>query len=479
MIATFIRTIVLISLLHISAKSALAADVLPATPTQEELAHLIEVWLDFQKDAENIPAIMGAVIKGQNVLWQGAVGVSNSADGLSATTDSLTSICSITKVFTATATMKLIDEGKLKLDDDVQALLPAYSFQHRFAEQGPVTVRSLLTHSSGLPRDTGHAYWSAPDFAFPTEQQFIDSVSAMSTLHPVGEQSGYSNVGYGLLGAIIETVSGASYKDYMEQQLFKPLGMLDSTVEMQASTHGSRHALGYSARSRHGQRKQVEFYQTKALQPAAGISTSISDFTKFAMWQFEQPDSDSAVRLMRASNRDRMLVNQTQAGSRGFGYQVYTDDQNDQWATHGGMCPGYNSFIKYNKSQQEAFAIFTNANQVKALAYVNGLIELLNSAHSISAQTQTTVDLSQYTGFYDPAPWNSPYYVSTWGSSLILMYLPSDSLRHALYLYQHVKGDVFEHVAQGQLTGQQIEFLRDEKGRVISILDGHNRHPKT
>jgi CubicO group peptidase (beta-lactamase class C family) len=173
----------LISLLYVSTKSALAADALPATPTQEELAHLLEVWLDFQKDAENIPAIMGAVIKGHNILWQGAVGVSNSADGRSATTDSLTSICSITKVFTATGIMKLVDEGKLSLDEDFQALLPANFSQHSFAEQWPVTVRSLLTHSSGLPRDTGHAYWSAPDFAFPTEQQFIDSVSAMSTLH--------------------------------------------------------------------------------------------------------------------------------------------------------------------------------------------------------------------------------------------------------------------------------------------------------
>lgn len=474
----FIRTIALSAAVLLFIQPAFSASTLTTNATQKDVSHLIEVWLNFQKDANNIPAIMGSIVQDQDVLWQGAVGLSNVETQQAVTTDSLTSICSITKVFTATAIMKLVDEGKLSLDDDVQQLLPEYAFEHAFVEQGPVTVRSLLTHSSGIPRDAQHGYWSAPDFAFPSTQQFLSSVSSMTTNHAVGERSGYSNVGYGLLGAIIQKASGLPYKAYMEQALLEPLEMHHSTIEMQAITHGNQHAVGYSARNRFGQRSAVNFYQTRAMQPATGLSTSISDFTKFAKWQFEQPQNEAALTLMSPSNRDSLRVNQTSSGSRGFGYQVFTDQQGEQWATHGGMCPGYNSFVKFNNTQKEAFAIFTNTNQVKALLYVNGLIEMLNTAKPILDNNSVSDSLSEYTGFYDPAPWNSQYYVSTWGDGLILMYLPSESLKHALYVYKRIEGEVFGHVVDGKFTGQEIAFLRDKQGKITSILDGGNRHPK-
>ena len=66
--------------------------------------------------------------------------------------------------------MKLYDEGKLRLDDRIDDLLPWYDLEQKFTASGPITVRSLLTHSSGLPREANFPYWTGPDFPFPTQQ---------------------------------------------------------------------------------------------------------------------------------------------------------------------------------------------------------------------------------------------------------------------------------------------------------------------
>ncbi len=80
----------------------------------------------------------------------------------------LFSICSISKLFTSVAIMKLYDEGKLRLDDSASDLLPWYNLEQKYPDSGPITVRSLLTHSSGLPREAAYPYWTGPDFPFPT-----------------------------------------------------------------------------------------------------------------------------------------------------------------------------------------------------------------------------------------------------------------------------------------------------------------------
>ena len=117
-----------------------------------EASHLIEIWLEAQKDFEKLPGITALVMDDQEIVWSGAYGMANVEEQLKTETASLFSICSISKLFTAVAIMKLYDEGKLRLDDKVSDLLPWYNLPQKYPESGPITVRSLLTHSAGLPR---------------------------------------------------------------------------------------------------------------------------------------------------------------------------------------------------------------------------------------------------------------------------------------------------------------------------------------
>ena len=119
-----------------------------------EAFKLVEVWLDAQKDFDKLPSLSAIVIEDQKVLWSGAVGMANVEKEVKADASTLCSICSISKLFTAVAIMKLYDEGKLRLDDKISDLLPAYKVEQQYADSGPITIRSLLTHSSGLPAES-------------------------------------------------------------------------------------------------------------------------------------------------------------------------------------------------------------------------------------------------------------------------------------------------------------------------------------
>lgn len=446
----------------------------------QDASKLIDVWLDAQKDYQDIPSIMGVAVKDQDILWSGAFGSANLEGKIPATTDTMTSICSSSKIFTATAIMKLVDHGKLALDDKVADILPKYSVIQKFPEGGAITVRSLLSHSSGLPRDT-HPYWTGPEHYFPTKHEFLDTMSSLETTHSVGADISYGNANYAMLGLIIEKLSGVSYKRFMESELFPSLNMPNSVVEMQSIFYGNKHAIGYTATNRDRNRKVASFYQTKAIQAAAGISTTVNDMAEFFKWQFRLTDA-SEGEIMKPSSLKSMYETQAKNKKdeydRGFGYEVVADKEGNNWAMHGGTCPGYINYFKINTTAKIAYAILINANRVHTPSYVNGLIDILKRAESIKQYQEENIDLSQYTGFYDVNPWNSEYYVASWGSDLMLLYLPAQSLKYALQQYKHVEGDTFQLIEDGKLTDEKIKFLRDEENRVIKVKNGGNFHSR-
>jgi len=98
---------------------------------------LVEVWLEAQKDFDDIPGLTAIVVEDQKVLWSGAFGLANVEKNIKAEASTLCSICSISKLFTSVAIMKLYDEGKLRLDDNVSDLLPAYNLQLEISRKWP------------------------------------------------------------------------------------------------------------------------------------------------------------------------------------------------------------------------------------------------------------------------------------------------------------------------------------------------------
>jgi len=150
----------------------------------KEAVTFIQVWLDAQRDYEGIPGISMAIIYDQELLWSGGFGFSNPAKKNPITSKTIHSICSISKLFTSIAIMQLRDKGKLSLNDPIKKYLPWFNIENTFPGKGDATIKGILTHSSGLPRESDYPYWTGPDFLFPSSENIQKRLGKQKTLYP-------------------------------------------------------------------------------------------------------------------------------------------------------------------------------------------------------------------------------------------------------------------------------------------------------
>ena len=166
------------------------------------------------------PGATAIVARGDEVVFLGAAGLANVELGIPLAPDMVFEIGSITKQFTAAGIMMLAEQGKLSTDDLLSKFLPDYP------GGDAVTVEHLLTHTSGIVSYTGIPGYMATKVRLDmSPEEIIDEFKDRPVEFTPGDRWAYNNSGYILLGAIIERVSGQSYEDFVEQQIFKVLGM--------------------------------------------------------------------------------------------------------------------------------------------------------------------------------------------------------------------------------------------------------------
>jgi CubicO group peptidase (beta-lactamase class C family) len=438
-----------------------------------EALKIIEVWLDAQKDYEKLPGISAAIIKDQEIIWSGAFGKANVEADVNTEINTICSICSISKLFTATAIMKLYDEGKLRLDDKVSDLLPWYNLDQKYSDSGPITVRGLLTHSSGLPREANFPYWTGPEFPFPTQEEIKNELGNQETLYPASTYFQYSNLGLTLLGEIIEQVSGESFTDYVEGNILKPLQLNETRTQLPESLYGSQLAIGYSSLDRMGQRKKVKLFQANGITAAAGFSSNVLDLGKFASWQFRLMDSTITEIIKPSTLKYMQQVHWTDPDWKttwGLGFAVSKGSDGTKWVSHGGSCPGYRSGIQLNPKSKMAYTVMINANGTNPHKYATEMHAILNKVKGESkngkTDESTKKDMTDYTGYYSNQPWGSESYISSWEGKLVMLRLPSSSPAKSMTFLKHVKGDNFQKIRTDDEPGEMVVFERDETGKV-------------
>jgi CubicO group peptidase (beta-lactamase class C family) len=450
-----------------------------------EAFKLIEIWLDAQKDYEKLPGISAAIIKDQEIIWSGAFGKANVEADVDTEVNTICSICSISKLFTATAIMKLYDEGKLRLDDKVSDLLPWYNLDQKYAESGPITVRSLLTHSSGLPREANFPYWTGPDFPFPSQEEIKNELGNQETLYPASTYFQYSNLGLTLLGEIVEQVSGISFTAYVEENILKPLQLKETRTKLPESLYGSQLAIGYSSLDRTGQRKKVKLFQANGIMAAAGFSSNVLDLGKFASWQFRLMDSTITEIIKPSTLKYMQQVHWTDPDWKttwGLGFAVSKGSDGTKWVSHGGSCPGYRSGIQIIPKSKMAYTVMINANGTNPHKYAKEMHAILNKVKDESKNGKTVnatnKDMSDYTGHYSNQPWGSESYISSWEGKLVMLRLPSPSPAKSMTFLKHVEGDNFQKIRKDEEPGEMIVFERDDTGKVTRYSQHGNYSTK-
>lgn len=268
--------------------TALGAAILPgcathATPpiaqgdTPAALAQLRH-WLDERMRRNPQANLSVAVLDGDTVALAGGYGMANPDRMLSATELTRYRAGSISKVFTALAALQLSEQGRLNLDAPLSDVLPGFRMRSRFAQAEPVTPRHIMRHRAGLPSDWAQGMWSdAPEpFARLTNHLQDEYLAA-----PPGQSYAYSNVGFSLLGAAIEHITGEPFAQWVHHQLLQPLSMPSSAFEI-APPSGLLAAACFDPKGR------MEPEPGLRDLPAGGLNTTVLDLLQLARLWFNQ-----------------------------------------------------------------------------------------------------------------------------------------------------------------------------------------------
>jgi CubicO group peptidase (beta-lactamase class C family) len=438
-------------------------------PDYRDAFTLIEVWLDAQKDFDKLPGISAIIVDDQDVIWEGAYGYSNIEDRVKAKPNTLYSICSISKLFTSVAIMTLYDEGKLRLDDQIGDLLPWYDLKQAYPESGPITVRSIMTHSSGLPRESAYPYWTAPEFDFPCLEEVKGKLSDQETLYPASTYFQYSNLGLTLLGEIVEEVSGMPYDDYIEKTILKPLKMNDTRTVLPEKKYGKQLAVGYAMLDRQGVRERLNLFQAEGIKPAAGFSSNVEDLASFAKWVLRLRDAKEPEILKPSTLRNMHNIHWMDpdfSTTWGLGFGVHEGSDGCKWVGHNGSCPGYKTSLQINVDTKMAYSVMINANGVSPYHYAHAMNDIILKSQGESDNSD--LDLSDYIGNYSEQPWYAETYMGSWYGKLVCLDLPAEDPVDNMTFLEYVGKDTFRRIRDNGELGEVVTFQRDEKGKVVS-----------
>ena len=446
-----------------------------------EAIRIIDIWLEAQREYDRLPGISVVVVKDQEVIWSKGYGMADLHKKSKTTPATIYSICSISKLFTSIAIMQLRDAGKLRLDDKVADVLPWFNLKQQYPESGPITVRSLLTHSSGLPRESAHPYWTGPDFPFPTSKQVKDKLGGQKTLYPSSTYFQYSNLGLSLLGEIVAHVSGLSFEEYVNKNILTPLRLADTRPKLPKKLWGGKLAAGYSAMTREGNRNKVAFFQARGIAPAAGFSSTVEDLARFASWQFRLLEKGGKEILRASTLREMQRVHWMDPDWKttwGLGFSVYKVDGRT-FVGHGGSCPGYRSTLVLDPQKKWAYIVMINASGTDPGKYATGMREILDKAKKPDKEDKDPqVDLEAYSGVYDPQPWGSETIVVPWQGKLAVISLPIDSPAKRMILLKYEKANIFRRLRKNKELAERVVFERDKSGKVICIIWNNNIRKK-
>lgn len=209
---------------RISAGSVVHADI---QKTRDALAGVIERV----REKYQIEGISLVLVRNEETLWSEGFGYADSMRRVPVTPGTVFRAGSLAKPFTAMAVMQLEEAGILDIDQPINAYVPQFTIRSRFdTTAAPITVRSILCHHSGLPTDLNKGMWSNESFT-----KVAAKLNEEYAAFPPNLVFSYSNVGYTLLGHMIQEVSGENYTDYMQRYLFEPLGMHRSGMRLRPS----------------------------------------------------------------------------------------------------------------------------------------------------------------------------------------------------------------------------------------------------
>ncbi len=308
----------------------------------------IEGFIDVEMPASGVPGVAYAVVADGTITSVGARGVVEIGDDREVTPDTPFLTGSISKSFTALAVMQLVEAGEVDLDAEVSAYLAGFSGR----PAGMITIRQLLSHTSGFSTLQGND--SHTDVTGESDElaRRVDALAEVDPAYDPDERWEYSNANYLILGRLIEVVSGQDYQAYVAANILEPVGMEHSFVA-DGEIHESM-ATGHRPWFL-TKRPLAENKTSRGTAPAGGIVASAHDLGLYMEMLMNGEDD-----VLSADGKKQMM-SPASATSPFYGFGWYVDSDNGS-VSHSGLSPGFESLATMVPSEQKGVVVLVNAN---------------------------------------------------------------------------------------------------------------------
>ena len=424
-------------------------------------------WMEYQMRASQQPGAIVAIVYRDKVVLELAWGSANLATGEALTPRHRFRVASHSKSFTAAGILKLRERGKLKLDD------PAGQFVGGLDPSvARVTIAQLLSHGAGVTRDGTDASQFHDKRPFKDARELKADLKLPLTIEP-NTRLKYSNIGYGLLGLIVEAVTGEPYRTWIKREIVDEADLEETTPDMPLP-RGAPFARGHTGRALLGRRLVIPGdFDTRAVGPAGGFVSTAADLARY----FAQlsPNARKSV-LTRSSRREmvrRQWRNPDSSLEQYYGYGTISGSLNGwDWFGHSGGLQGYISRTCVIPSQELTIAVLANALDGWAGQWVDGLIHILRAFAQNGAPTRKVRD------------WGGRWW-SLWGAvdlvpmgDKVLVFAPG---------YLNPIADANEIEITGRTTGrivlangygsygEPVRCVRAKSGRMVELVLGASK----
>ncbi len=312
-------------------------------------------WLTKKEMKKNkVMGVSIAIVDDQKIVWSQGFGYADVKNNVPATPETVYRIGSISKLFTVMASMQLVEQGKIDIDQPLKNYLPQFSVKSRFPDSGPITLRTMMTHHSGLPSGVVKGMWASE-----APNTLLHRLKDEYVAYPTNYVLAYSNVAMALLGVMVEQVSATEFCEYVEQSVLDPMGMQQSSFKL---TPEIKNLLS------NGYRNGKESKQLPLRDVAAGsMYSNVLDLSRFMQMMFAK-GAVANRQIIQSDTIDEMLRPQNEAVTLDFERRIglgwfleYGGKTKEKIATHSGGTPLFRTILAILPEKKIGVVVLTNS----------------------------------------------------------------------------------------------------------------------
>ena len=332
-------------------------------PATDRYVKVLGPFLEKALRDDKLPGLaVGVVENGRQVYSHGIGSMKLGDPNRPVTTQTLFHMASVTKPFVATAVMQLAEKGKVSLDAPVVKYLPY--FRLKDARYKSITVRQMLTHTSGMP-DVEDYGWDKPEYDDGSLERYVRGLSEQSLKFAPGSAFAYSNMAYEVLGDLIAKVSETKFEDYVAANILQPLRMRSSTLLIKQADP-AKLATGYTRPTRDADPIAITHYPyNRAHSPSSNLHSNVEDMVRWIMVNLNHGELDGR-RILTKSSHDLMWTPAfEQAGKVGkIGISWFiTEEQGQRLIMHSGGDDGFTTHVAFVPARKLGIVLLFNADR--------------------------------------------------------------------------------------------------------------------